>query len=111
MASELTAAERKTLNEAMAIIGRHTPAGSSWSFDSSRYRDIADGQHFFSVTYFDSNEGAARGQHSNLVGKTFADKLQHAIAIEATAAERAAENRRKRAEALRAELAKLELAA
>jgi hypothetical protein len=110
MANELTAAERKTLNDAMAIIGRHTPIGSSWLIDSARYRHSPE-LHFSAVTYFDSNEGSGRAQHSRVRGETFADKVQTVIEIEATAAERAEANRAERVEALRAELAKLEQAA
>lgn len=110
MASTLTEAERETLNAAMAIIARHTPVGSSWQFDSSRYAAYPE-RHFFGVTYFDSNPGSARGQHSGVSGETFADKVQTVIDIEARAASKAAEQRAARVEALRAELAKLEQAA
>jgi hypothetical protein len=110
MASELTQAERETLNAAMEIIKRHTPIGSSWLIDSARYRHSPE-LHFSAVTYFDSNEGSGRAQHSRVRGETFADKVQTVIEIEATAAERAEANRAERVEALRAELAKLEQAA
>jgi hypothetical protein len=110
MASELTQAERETLNAAMEIIKRHTPVGSSWLIDSACYSSAPESHHV-GVTYFDSNEGSGRGQHSFVRGETFADKVQAVIEIEATAAERAEANRAERVEALRAELAKLEQAA
>lgn len=106
--SQLTAAERKTLNDAMDIIARCTPTGSSMLIDSARY-DHSD-KHYSGMTYFDTNEGGARGQHI-CRGETFADRIQAALDIEAVAATKAEEQRAKRREQLRAELAKLDEAA
>lgn len=108
--SHLTIEERQTLNDAMAIIAKHTPAGSAWQFGSARYRGGKE-LHHFDICYFDTNEGSARGQHSFIRGETFADKVDEVIEIEANAAEQAEVNKALRREKLRAELAQLEQAA
>lgn len=103
----LTADERQTLNDAMAILELHTPQRAVFMIDVSRRLTYAFG---FDVTYFDSGEGLARRQHTNVTGKTFADKIQSALDIEALLPT-PEEARAARAAQLREELAKLEQAA
>ena len=104
----LTADERKTLNDAMAIIERCSVVGASWQF-SARQTSLLG---FWSdMTYFDSRPIPTGSRiHSSLPGETFADKVQAAIDIEA-ALPSPEETRAARAEALRRELAELERAA
>lgn len=103
----LTADERKTLNDAMAIIEAHSVAGASWMLDAR----VHSGRFYSDVTYFDSRPSPCAGrQHSTIPGATFADKVQAAIDIEA-ALPSPEEIKAARAEALRRELAELEQAA
>jgi len=104
----LTADERKTLNDAMAIIERYTPARASWSLQA---HSTAEGEFGAVVSYFDSRPiEHAKRHHSFIPGETFADKVQAVINIEA-ALPSPEETRAARAEALRRELAELERAA
>lgn len=100
----LTEAERKTLNDAMAIIEGRAVEGASWMIDIRRHGSLGA---FHDLTYFDSNPRGFDRQHNNLAGKTFADKVQAAIEIEAGAADR----RQANIQRLREELAALEQAA
>lgn len=106
MAKQLTAKERKTLNDAWAIISECTPVGSSWTIDSARYA-FSPEKHHFGVTYFDTNEGASRGQYNWVRGASFADKVQAVLDIEASALENRDKAKAQRVEQLRKELANL----
>ena len=103
-AYQLTDEDRATLNDAMAIIDRCTAQGSSWQICANRYDNHPFG---FDVTYFDSNPGAARGQHGWVKGETLADKVQSVLEIEACAADKAETNRIARIASLQKELASL----
>lgn len=105
MSAVLTEEERNTLNAAMAIIERHTPQRASWQISADRYSTLP---FSFDVTYFDSQEGVLRGQHSFIEGATFADQVQRAIQIEANAAASAETNRLASIAQLRKQLAALE---
>ena len=103
MAKQLTAKERKTLNDAMDILLRCTPTRASWQIGVQCYH----GTHGFDVTYFDSNAGGAQGQHCWVRGENFADKVQKVLEIEADAASNRDQAKAARIEMLRKELANL----
>lgn len=103
-AYRLTDEERTTLNDAMAIIDRCTAQGSSWAIYPARYNESS---FAFDITYFDSNPGGSRGQHSYIKGETLADKVQSVLDIEARAADKAEANRAARISSLQKELAAL----
>ena len=104
----LTSEERETLNAAIAIILSRTPLKASWQLSAQNYYGTPSAD----VTYFDTNNE----QHSahtgkRISGETFADRVERAFAIQAEADADKEGYRARRAEHLRAELAKLEAAA
>ena len=100
---KLTDNERATLNEAMAIIGRHTEGKAQWSMWASLTG--------CTVSYFDSRDlDANLRAHHHITGETFADKVQAVLDIEA-ALPTPEETRAARLKKLREEMAKLENAA
>lgn len=70
--TQLTKAERQTLNTAMDILSAHTPENASW------YPTVLSGR-WFDLTYFT----ACKTQMSGIRGETFADKVQAALDQEA----------------------------
>ena len=69
----MTAKQRKTLNDAVALIIELTPANATWFFDvRSDFGGCA------SVTYFTSN----KTQHYPIFGETFADRIEEAIRLQ-----------------------------
>lgn len=100
MKHKLSQHERSTLNEALAIIHRHTPLKASWHLGPHNYH----GTPGCFATYFDSRGG----QHDGLSGATFADRIQAALDFERRVQEGEEHFRAKRIESLRKQLANLE---
>lgn len=101
--TKLTTAERKTLNEAHAIIARNTVHGASWQIGIQYFDGCPP---TFDVTYFDSSKWD-RKQHSDVRGATMADKIQYAIDREAEANKDEEASKKLRVEALRKQLSEL----
>jgi len=104
MVQTLTTKERNTINTAVTIMLSRLPKGASWLLTP---RNFHGEPGLASTTYFSS----IGNQHSDVPGKTLADKVAWACKKEASAEQDRESARLLRVERLRKELADLEAAA
>lgn len=99
----LTAKERKTLNDAMAIIQKHTAHKTSLHLSNSHFEGCNPS---WDLCFFASD----RSQYSGVRGPTLADKIEATLQIEASVEKDAEVIKQRKIDRLRAELAAMESA-
>lgn len=93
----LTEKERKTLNDAMDVIQKHTAHKTSLYLSNSHYEGCNPS---WDVCFFSSD----RTQHSDVRGPTLADKIEATLQIEASVEKDADVIKQRKIDRLRAEL-------